>query len=162
VHILVDLDGVLRAKNTDQPISQGVMMVGALSSWNSIVVMSSTDAKVTQQWLDVNKVVDFDRIIDSSVGLVDEDLSERQIKYARSIGPVDLFITNSPKSWAFAFEQGIAAVMFGVPSYTRPEFRPDAPRRVRSWNDIEQAIEEQNKLRTQDARLSRTEALNFE
>jgi hypothetical protein len=52
--------------------------------------------------------------------------------------------------------------MFGAPSYTRPEFRPDAPKRLRAWNDIEKAIEEQNALRTQDARLSRTEALNFE
>ena len=162
MHVLVDLDGVLRAPGTDQPISQGVIMVGSLSAWNSIVLMSSSNAKETQSWLDVNKVVDFDRIIDSSVGLVDEDLQERQIKYARSISPVDLFITNNPKNWAFAFNQGIASVMFGVPSYTRPEFRPDAPRRVRAWTDIEQAIEEQNTLRTQDARLSRTEALNFE
>lgn len=162
MHILVDIDGVLRRENTDQPIPQGIMMVGALSSWNSIAVMSPSDYQQTQQWLDVNKVVDFDKIIDSSVGLVDEGLAERQIKYARSIGPVDLFITNSPTSWAFAFNQGIASVMFGVPSYTRPEFRPDAPKRVRAWADIEQAIEEQNSLRTKDARLSRTEALNFE
>lgn len=162
MHILVDLDGVLRGRDTDQPISQGIVMVGSLSAWNNIVLMSSSDSTVTKQWLDVNKVVDFDKIIDASVGLVDEDLQERQIKYARSMGPVDLFITNSPKSWAFAFNQGIACVMFGVPSYTRPEFRPDAPKRVRAWADIEQAIEEQNTLRTQDARLSRTESLNFE
>lgn len=162
MHILVDLDGVLRGGDKDQPISQGIIMVGSLSAWNQITLMSSLDAKQTQQWLDVNKIVEFDRIIDSSVGLVDEPLDERQIKFARSVGPIDLFITNSPKTWAFAFNQGIACVMFGVPSYTRPEFRPDAPRRVRAWSDIEQAIEEQNTLRTQDARLTRTEALNFE
>jgi hypothetical protein len=162
MHILVDLDGVLRGGEKDQPISQGIIMVGSLSAWNQITLMSSLNAKQTQQWLDVNKIVEFDRVIDSSVGLVDEPLDERQIKFARSVGPIDLFITNSPKTWAFAFDQGIACVMFGVPSYTRPEFRPDAPRRVRAWSDIEQAIEEQNTLRTQDARLTRTEALNFE
>ncbi len=162
MHILVDLDGVLRGGDKDQPISQGIIMVGSLSAWNQITLMSSLDPKQTQQWLDVNKIVEFDRIIDNSVGLVDEPLDERQIKFARSVGPIDLFITNSPKTWAFAFDQGIACVMFGVPSYTRPEFRPDAPRRVRAWSDIEQAIEEQNTLRTQDARLTRTEALNFE
>lgn len=161
MQILVDLDGVLRGEK-DQPISQGVIMVGSLSSWNRIMLMSSLDEGATKHWVDVNKVVDFDKIVDSSVGLVGEDLGERQINYARSLGPIDLFITNSPKLWAFAFNQGIASVMFGVPSYTRPEFRPDAPKRVRAWSDIEQAIEEQNALRTQDARLSRTEALNFE
>jgi hypothetical protein len=161
MQILVDLDGVLRGPN-DQPISQGIVAVGSLSAWNKITLMSPLDGKQTQQWLDINKVVDFDKIVDSSVGLVGEKLGERQITFARSLGAVDLFITNSPKLWAFAFDQGIAAMMFGVPSYTRPEFRPDAPRRVRAWNDIERAIEEQNALRTQDARLSRTEALNFE
>jgi hypothetical protein len=161
MQILVDLDGVLRGPN-DQPISQGVITVGSLSAWNKITLMSPLDGKLTQQWLDVNKVVDFDKVIDRSVSLVDEELGERQITFARSLGAVDLFITNNPTLWAFAFDQGIAAMMFGVPSYTRPEFRPDAPKRVRAWNDIERAIEEQNALRTQDARLSRTEALNFE
>jgi hypothetical protein len=52
--------------------------------------------------------------------------------------------------------------MFGMPSYLRPEFRPDMPKKIRSWNQIEEAIEKQNVLRTQDARLSRTESLNFE
>jgi hypothetical protein len=161
VQILVDLNGVLRGEK-DQPISQGVIMVGSLSSWNRIMLMSSLDEVATKYWVDTNKIVDFDKIIDSSVGLIGEPLGERQINYARSLGPVDLFITNNPHLWAYAFNQGIASVMFGVPSYTRPEFRPDAPKRLRAWNEIEQSIEEQNALRTQDARLSRTEALNFE
>jgi hypothetical protein len=161
MQILVDLNGVLRG-DKDQPISTGIIMVGSLSAWNRITLMSSLTAQQTQQWLDVNKVVDFDRILDSSVGLVDENLGERQINFARSAGAVELFITNDPKLWAYAFDQGIPSVMFGVPSYTRPEFRPDAPKKMRSWDDIEKAIEEQNVLRTNDARLLRTESINFE
>ena len=161
MQILVDLDGVLRGPK-DEPISVGIIMVGSLSAWNTVMLMSSSTDKQTQQWLDVNKIVDFDRVIDSSVGLVGEDLGERQINFARSTGAIDMFITNSPVRWAYAFDQGIPSVMFGVPSYTRPEFRPDAPKKVRSWDDIEAAIEKQNALRTKDARLSRTESLNFE
>jgi hypothetical protein len=161
MQILVDLEGVLKG-DKDQPISQGIVMVGSLSAWNKITLMSPLDGQQTNQWLDVNKIVDFDKVINSGVGLVGEDLGERQINHARSLGAIDLFITNSPRLWAYAFNQGIASVMFGAPSYTRPEFRPDAPKRLRAWNDIEKAIEEQNALRTQDARLSRTEALNFE
>jgi hypothetical protein len=161
MQILVDLDGVLRGAK-DQPISQGVIMVGSLSSWNRIMLMSPLDEHATKYWLDVNKIVDFDKIIDSSAGLVNEELGRRQINFARSLGPIDLFITNNPSLWAYAFDQGIASVMFGVPNYTRPEFRPDAPKRVRAWNEIEKSIEEQNILRTNDVRLTRTEALNFE
>jgi hypothetical protein len=161
MQILVDLNGVLRGEK-DQPISQGVIMVGSLSSWNRIMLMSALDEGATKYWLDTNKVVDFDKIIDSSAGLVNEELGRRQINFARSLGPIDLFITNNPSLWAYAFDQGIASVMFGVPNYTRPEFRPDAPKRVRAWNEIEKSIEEQNILRTNDVRLTRTEALNFE
>lgn len=161
MHILVDIDGVLRSRNSD-PISTGVQMVGALSGWNQMSFMTSESEAAAKQWLDINKIVDYDRLIDSSVGLVGEDLAQRQINFARSRGAIDLFITNDPSRWAFAFDEGIPSVMFGVPSYTRPEFRPDAPPKLRAWNDIERAIEEQNAQRTNDARISRTEALNFE
>jgi hypothetical protein len=161
MHIVVDLDGVLKGRN-DNPISTGVIMVGSLSSWNKLTLISQASIVETQHWLDTNKIVDFDNIIDSSVALEGEGLSERQLNYVRGRGAVDLFITNNPTLWAYAFEQGIPSVMFGVPSYTRPEFRPDAPKKVRAWNDIEQAIEKQNTLRTKDARLTRTEGVKFE
>jgi hypothetical protein len=161
MQILVDLEGVLKG-DKDQPLSQGIVMVGSLSAWNKITLISPLSGDQTRQWLDINKIVDFDKVIDAGVGLVGEDLGERQVNHARSLGAIDLFITNNPTLWAYTFNQGIASVMFGVPSYTRPEFRPDAPKRVRAWNDIEKAIEEQNAMRTQDARLIRTETLKFE
>lgn len=161
MHILVDIDGVLRGQN-DEPIATGIVMVGTLSVYNQLTFMGSEPEAVIQQWLNTNKVVDYDRLIDSTVALEGEELAHRQIRLARSRGNVDLFITNNPHLWAFAFEQGIPSAMFGVPSYTRVEFRPDAPKRVRAWDQIEAEIQKQNTLRTQDARLSRTESLNFE
>jgi hypothetical protein len=41
------------------------------------------------------------------------------------------------------------------------EFRPDAPKKVRSWDDIVAAVDKQNELRTKDARLARTDSINF-
>lgn len=161
MHILVELDGVLRSR-TQEPIATGIQMVGALSAYNQISLMTNASTPEVTQWLDINKVVDFDNVFDASLTLAGDELEHRQIKFARSKGKVDLFITNNPTLWAYAFDLGIPSVMFGVPSYTRPEFRPDAPRKVRAWSDIEEAIEKQNAMRTQDARLTRTEALNFE
>ena len=154
MQILVELDGVLRS-DTQSPIPAGVIMVGTLTVYNKITVMSSTDGNETDHWLKSHKIVDVDDVIDSSVGLATETLAERQIKLARSRGSVDLFITGNPAMWAFAFDMGIPSVLFGQPSYIRPEFRPDAPSRVRSWTDIEDAIVRQNVARTEDARLKR-------
>ena len=161
MQILVDIDGVIRGAN-EEPIGTGIIMVGTLSAYNKLIMMCPDRGPAFRQWLDMNKIVEFDDIIDNSVHLEGEDLGKRQLLHARSRGPIDLFITNKPSLWAFAFEQGIPSVMFGVPSYTRVEFRPDAPKRVRAWNDIEEAINKQNALRTNDKRLQRDEGVRFE
>jgi hypothetical protein len=156
MNILVEIDGVLRSQD-HAPIPVGVLMVGTLTVYNRIAVMASESTEDISYWLDSHKIVDIDDIIDSSVGLSTEPLAHRQITHARSRGAVELFITNNPTHWAYAFEIGIPCVMFGQPSYTRVEFRPDAPSRVRAWNDIEQAIRKENIVRTQDARFNRVD-----
>jgi hypothetical protein len=160
--IVVELDGVLRGSRNDEPIATGILMTGALSAYNQITFITEMSPAGATKWLDENKIVDFDRIIDNSVALDGENLKERQLKFARSKGPIDLFITSNPSLWAFSFDLGIPSIMFGVPSYLRPEFRPDAPRSMRTWNQIEEAVAKQNALRTQDARLVRTETVRFE
>lgn len=159
--ILVDIDGVLRGAN-DDPIMTGVVLVGSLTAFNQMFIMSPDTLASTEQWMDINKIVDYDGILDSSYFLHGENLKERQVSAARSMGRVELLITNDPKIWAFAFEQGIPSIMFGVPTYTRPEFRPDAPKRLRAWDDIEAAVERQNALRTKDARVQQSEGIKFE
>lgn len=162
MHILVELEGVLRGQK-DEPIPAGIIMVAQLAAYNSITFMTELSKAQAEQWINVNKVVDYDNLIDSSVSLVGEELSQRQMKVARSKGTVDLFMTNNPVNWAKAFEQGIPSIMFGVPSYTRLEFRPDAPKKVRAWNEIEAEITRQNELRTQDKRITKhEEGVRFE
>lgn len=140
----------------------GIIMIAQLAAYNQIVFITSLSKPEAEQWINVNKVVDYDRLIDSSYGLVDEDLTERQIKAARAYGNIDMFITNNPHSWAYAFYQGIPSMMFGVPSYTRVEFRPDAPKKVRAWTEIEAAVAKQNELRTKDKRLNQSDGVRFE
>jgi hypothetical protein len=162
VHILVELEGVLKGPRNDEPILVGIQMVGALSSYNQISFLTEMSTLEAKQWVDVNKIVDYDNLLDASLHLEGDDLTERQIKHARSRGKVDMFITGNPEHWVVAFEQGLPSIMFGVPSYIRPEFRPDAPKRVRSWDEITKAIAKQNEQRTQDRRLTRGEGTNFD
>ena len=161
MEILVELDGVLRNQE-DAPIRTGVILYQTLTAYNRMTLVSSMNKEETERWLNIHKIVDFDLIIDNSAHLEGEDLTQRQINVARSRGGVELFITANPNSWVYAFDQGIPCAMFGVPAYQRVEFRPDAPKRVRSWDNIVDAVEKQNQLRTKDVRLLRTEGLNFE
>lgn len=160
MHILVDVEGVVRTQ-AGKPIPPGVQLTSTLTAYNKLTYLSEQPAAVLKQWLDVYKIVDFDDIIDATVALEGENLKERQIQVARRRGAVDMLITGNPKLWVFAFEQGIPSVMFGAPEYSRVEFRPDAPKKVRSWSEIEETIDRQNALRTTDARLARMENINF-
>ena len=162
MHIVVELEGVIQGAYKLDPIPTGTMAVGALSAYNQITFITDMHKDEAERWINENKVVDFDLIIGKEVTLVGENLKERQLTMARSKAGIGLFITSNPSLWAFAFEQGIPSIMFGVPSYLRPEFRPDAPKRVRSWGDIEEAVKRQNEMMTKDARLIRTETVRFE
>lgn len=161
MHILVELDGVLKDKN-DGLISTGMLMYSTLTAYNRMTVLSNESEAATMRWMAVNKIVDVDNVIDDTVDLEGEDLIERQINVARSRGNIDLFITSNPKNWVYAFNLGIPSVMFAVPAYLRPEFRPDAPKRVRSWDEIQVAIDKQNESKVNDLRLTRTDDINFE
>ncbi len=162
MHVVIDLDGVLKGDRNDEPIPTGIQFVGALSAWNKISFITEMPRRQAEHWINTNKIVDYDNLFDASLQLTGENLKERQLKFARSQGPIDLFITSNPKMWVFSFDLGIPSMMFGSPSYIRPEFRPDAPKKVRSWSEIEAAVKRQNELRTKDARLTRSEGVNFE
>lgn len=161
MHIVVELEGVLRGQK-DEPVSTGIIFVAQIAAFNQLTFITSLSKAEAEQWINVNKIVDYDNLLDSSASLVGEPLGHRQIKMARATGNVDLFITNNPEMWAHAFDQGIPSMMFGVPAYTRPEFRPDAPKKVRAWTEIEAAVAKQNELRTIDKRLTRSEGVRFE
>lgn len=161
MQILVDLDGVIKGQD-DEPIRTGILMYAALAAYNRVTIMSPWSQAETVDWMDANKVVDYDAIVDNSVFLTDEDPKQRQVNYVRASGGIDLLITNDPNLWSYAFDLGIACSLFGIPRYTRAEFRPDAPKKVRSWDAILQSVEKQNALRTQDLRLQRGEGIRFE
>lgn len=162
MHILVELEGVLRGVYKQDPIPEGVLMTGALSAYNQISFITDMSFNDATRWLNENKIVDFDNVIGSEASLAGEVLKQRQIKHARSKGPIGLFITSNPELWAFAFSMGIPCVMFGVPKYLAPEFRPDAPKNRRSWSEIEKSVKQQNELMTEEARQIRTESVRFE
>jgi hypothetical protein len=161
MRILVQMEGVVRSLD-DDPIPTGIIMTGTLTVHNQLTFMTNLSEDKAKTWLNINKVVDYDHLIDSSASLVYEELSERQINLSRAKGGIDLFITSDPKLWAYAFDKGIPSAMFGSPSHLPPENRYDAPKRLRSWNDIETSIERQNEFRTEAARAKKTEALNFQ
>lgn len=162
MHIIVELEGVLKGAVKDDPIAEGVLVTGALSAFNQITFITEMATKEAERWLNENKVVDFDGVVDKSLALPGENLKERQITHVRSRGKVGLFITSNPELWKYAFDAGIPVMLFGVSQYFSTEFRPDVPKARKTWAEVEDAVKKHNEIRTKEARQIRTETVRFE
>jgi hypothetical protein len=139
MRILVELEGVLR--QNDQPMPDGVKLVGALKSINEIIILGSKSLEYETRWLAETRILPLaDEVLGDNAGLPGEELTHRQITLQRAQGNVDVILTANPTLASWAFDKGITALLFAHPNNVRPEWRPDAPKQVRAWGDIETSI----------------------
>lgn len=110
--------------------------------------------KDAEHWLFSHGIIDYDDLIDNSYGLEGEDLRKRQITQSRIKSPIEMYIDSDPAMCAWAFEQGMTAVVFAHPSYIPVKNRPDAPTQPKAWDEVEAAIKRVNIARSMDRRLN--------
>ena len=151
MNILVSLDGVL-CSDTGEPIRAGVALYYALNINNRVALITSRKTADAEAWLNSHGIINYDDLIDASYHLEGEDLKKRQFILSRGRAPVEMYVDADPTMCAWAFEeQGVPAIMFMNPGYLAVERRPDAPKKVRKWTDIEEAIDRVNTARSKDA-----------
>lgn len=151
MNILVSLDGVL-SSDSGEPIRAGVALYYALNINNRVAIMTSRTTQDAEHWLQSHGIINYDDLVDASYHLEGEDLKKRQFIMSRAKAPVEMYVDSDPSMCAWVFEeQGIPAVMFLNPGYLAVERRPDAPKQVRKWTDIEEAINRVNIAKSRDA-----------
>lgn len=143
MNIILSLDGVLRAES-GEPNRAGVLVYYALHAAHRVALITNQPADNTKHWLNSHGIVGFDDLLDNSVAMEGEDLKKRQFTLSRKNAPVELYVDSDPEMCAWVFSQGIPTLLVSHPSYLPVEHRPDAPRKVRKWNDIEEAITKHN------------------
>jgi hypothetical protein len=151
MNILVSLDGVI-SSDTGEPIRAGVALYYALNISNRVALMTSRTKEDAEHWLHSHGIINYDDLIDRSFHLEGEDLKKRQFIMSRSRAPIEMYVDADPTMCAWVFEeQGIPAVMFMNPGFLAVERRPDAPKKVRTWNQIEESINRVNIAKSKDA-----------
>lgn len=151
MNILVSLDGVLSSES-GEPIRAGVALYYALNINNRVAIMTSRKEEDAKQWLQSHGIINYDDLIDSSFALEGEDLKKRQFVMSRSRAPIEMYVDADPSMCAWVFEkQHIPAVLFNHPGFAAVENRPDAPKKVRRWSDIEASINRVNIARSENA-----------
>ena len=110
---------------------------------------TEADAK---QWLMSHGIINYDDLIDCSMELAGEDLKRRQFILSRSRAPIEMYVDSDPAMCAWVFEaQMVPTVLFTHPGYVKVEHRPDAPKKVRAWADIEDSINRVNIAKSEAA-----------
>jgi hypothetical protein len=162
MNIVMSMDGVLRS-DTGEFLPDGLIVYRAFKSIARVVLLTSMEAKKAETWLAMNKMPDFDDLIDNSVKVdPTERLKDRQIKVARSRGSIEFYVDADPLMVAEAMRLGIPALLMTTPAYIRPEFRPDAPKGVRPWDEIVAETNRQQAMKAVDYRIKDPDLANFE
>lgn len=144
MNILLSLNGVLRAES-GEPNRAGVLVYYALNAAHRVALITSDTHADASHWLHSHGIIGYDDLLDNSVDLTGENLKKRQFLLSRSKAPLEMYVDSDPTMCAWVFEhQNVPTLLVSHPSYLPVEHRPDAPRKVRKWNDIEEAITKVN------------------
>jgi hypothetical protein len=107
----------------------------------------SGDREQLRHWLIVNLILKAQPNV-----LLDMDRTEA-ITAVRALGyDLEFYVDADPAGAAQAMAMGQTTLLFASPSYARPEFRPDAPKELRRWADIEAETVRQRTLLATDNR----------
>ena len=155
MNILLNLDGVLSSES-GEPIRAGVLLYYALNANHRVSIITKRTKVDADHWLNSHGIIKYDDVLDNSCKLEGEDLKKRQVLLSRNKAPVELYVDADPEMCAWVFEkQGIPVILFSDPSFLPIEWRPDAPKQVRSWNEIEESINKINIARSKEAQQAK-------
>lgn len=158
MNILVALDGVLSSES-GEPIRAGVQLYYALNINNRVAIMTKRTQEDAKQWLMSHGIINYDDLIDTSMSLEGEDLKKRQFILSRSRAPIEMYVDSDPAMCAWVFEtQMVPTVLFTHPGYVKVEHRPDAPKKVRAWADIEDSINRVNIAKSEAAQAPKEQS----
>lgn len=150
--VIIVVDGVMRRERDQSPIMQGVALYKSLNETNRVLLLTDNRER-TDVWLKLNNLA---KKIDDIIEIghkEDPNPRVRQINSLRSKDKIDFVVTEDPDLARDLIEQGIPVLVFLNPSYTRPEFRPDARAGVKRWESIMEEMDRQQGLYMEDPRL---------
>lgn len=151
MNVIVNLNGVLSSESKE-PNRTGVILYYALNAGHRVGIIAQQKKDDADHWLKSHGIIGYDDLMGDEVHLEGDDLKKRQFLLQRSKSPIDLYVDSDPAMCAWVFsEQNVPIILLTTPSYSPVESRPDAPSKVRKWNDIEAAIDKANLHKAEQA-----------
>ena len=138
------------------PIRQGLSLYRALRSLGEVVLHSDEDEEAVRPWLRTH-------LPPSEEPALFDGPKLDVLRKVRLRGYDLLFYVDpSPESCASAISRGAPAMLFALPEYARPEFRPDAPVRPPEWAALVGELDLQHRMAKDDLRRVDDAELHFD
>lgn len=154
--VVMFVDNVMRKTKDQSLIIEGVALFRSLNETNRVILLTDNRER-TDIWMKTNNLAKkLDDIIEISPTELDNP-EIRQIDQIRSSGKIDFVVTSDVAIAGKLIEVGTPVLVFLNPKYTRPEFRPGSREGIRSWTDITNELDKQQKLYETDQRAKEEE-----
>ena len=157
----MSLEGVLRTEQR-APIPMNLFLYKAMTATFQVWILTDSSAEEAEHWLRTRGMRDHAGVLGADVPRRQDVLRVDQIDTLRSHGQVAFVLDPDPAMARMCLSKGIPSLLYAHPRYSRPEFRPDAPKGVRRWEDIEAEIDHQQRMALEDGRLGEQQDRRFE
>ncbi len=146
--VVMTVEGVLIEGydlKTDLPSQSGHMLYDTLVQYYAIVLLTQHDRDLVDTWLRKEGIRGFATVLSfasTSWAYSIPAWKAFQVRGFLQAGTaVSWFIDTDPAAIEAVYLEGVPTMMLSNPQFTRPEFRPDAARKVRPWDQLVTTIE---------------------
>jgi hypothetical protein len=158
VIIVMGLEGVLTETDdlrTSPPHKTGYLLYEGLrkGGFQMVLLAASAEMELVRSWLRKEHITDFATVRcrpASSILSVPAWKLTQLRELAADGWKIACFMDSDPAAVAAAFHEGVATNLISYPRYSRPEWRPDATRSVRAWDDLVSTLEKENLSREKE------------
>lgn len=146
--VVMVIEGVLvesQDLKTGLPSQPGHMLYDNLRQGYSIVLLTHHERDLVDTWLRKEGIQGYATVMSYAASAGVLSLSAWKATQVRTFrqndSSVAWFVDTDPSAIEAVYLEGVATMMLSNPHFTRPEFRPDAERHIRPWNQLVTTIE---------------------
>lgn len=142
--VLMSIEGILSKDGppNGQPIVTGLRLFHALRSQFKVLLSTlCVEQDWIDHWLNVVGIKETHYLGNADPECDDYEVRMRHFLEARRSGyELTLVFDSNPQVCAEIMRQGVTAVVFAHPRYSRPEARPDYANPIKPWDEFERAV----------------------
>jgi hypothetical protein len=156
---VMTVEGVIQKNVSYAPIPLGIALYHSLTSMFNVVLVTDSEPKELEYWLDLEGLNKHGTIIYSDFALGQKTAQDRRLSQVSNLQQrgfaVNLVVEPDPIVASYLLANGYSVLNFLHSSYALPQWRPDYERQQKPWQEIVNEVNTQAQLKAIDERMSK-------